>query len=139
MILLLALVLLPGSAFAQGISVPLLTTFTNPTPVASDFFGESVAAVGSNRVLIGAFADNTGASAAGAAYLFSANGTLLTTFTNPTPAVSDIFGISVAAVGSDRVLIGAYRDDTRATDAGAAYLFRINGTLPAVLILRGGS
>ncbi len=80
-------------------------------------------------MLIGAHQDDTGATDAGAAYLFSTNGTLLTTFTNPTPASADYFGISVAAVGSDRVLIGAYRDDTGATDAGAAYLFSTNGTL----------
>ncbi len=45
------------------------------------------------------------------------------TIANPTPAAIDYFGISVAAVGSDRVLIGAFGDDTGAADAGAAYLF----------------
>ena len=88
-----------------------------------------MAAVGTDRVLIGAYGDDTGATDAGAAYLFSTNGALLTTFTNPTPAACDCFGYSVAAVGTDRVLIGAYRDDTGATDAGAAYLFSTNGTL----------
>jgi len=107
----------------------LLTTFTNPTPAASDYFGVSVAAVGSDRVLIGAYSDNTGAGDAGAAYLFSTNGTLLTTFTNPTPAGTDYFGISVAAVGNNRVLIGAYSASTGATDTGAAYLFSTNGIL----------
>ena len=46
-------------------------TIANPTPAASDFFGGSVAAVGSDRVIIGARGDNTGALDAGAAYLFS--------------------------------------------------------------------
>jgi hypothetical protein len=110
-------------------SMPLLTTFTNPTPAIRDAFGFSVAAVGTDRILIGAYRDDTGATNAGAAYLFSINGTLLTTFTNPTPADFDIFGESVAAVGTDRVLIGAYQDDTGATNAGAAYLFSTNGTL----------
>ena len=36
--------------------------------------------------------DDTGATNAGAAYLFSTDGTLLTTFTNPTPADNDQFG-----------------------------------------------
>ncbi len=57
------------------------------------------------------------------------NTTLLTTFTMPTPATEDLFGSSVAAVGSDRVLIGTPRDDTGATDAGAAYLFMIQPSL----------
>jgi len=118
-----------GAAYLLNTDGTLLTTFTNPTPAAADDFGHSVAAVGTNQVLIGADGDNTGASSAGAAYLFSTDGTLLTTFTNPTPAASDYFGRSVAAAGSDQVLIGAYRDDTGAPDAGAAYLFDTNGAL----------
>jgi hypothetical protein len=114
---------------AQGTTYALLTTFTNPTPATSDNFGFSVAAVGSDRVLIGAYLDNTGATDTGAAYLFSTNGALITTFTNPTPAANDAFGISVAAVGTDRVLIGCSRDDAGASDTGAAYLFSTNGTL----------
>jgi hypothetical protein len=118
-----------GAAYLFSTNGTLLTTFTNPTPAASDYFGVSVAAVGSDRVLIGAYSDNTGAGDAGAAYLFSTNGTLLTTFTNPTPAGTDYFGISVAAVGNNRVLIGAYSASTGATDTGAAYLFSTNGIL----------
>jgi hypothetical protein len=117
-----------GAAYLFSINGTLLTTFTNPTPAVSDFFGCSVAAVG-DKVLIGAYRDGTGATYAGAAYLFSTNGTLLTTFTNPTPATADFFGYAVAAVGADKVLIGAYLDDTGATVAGAAYLFSTNGTL----------
>ena len=108
-------------------------TIANPTPADSDNFGISVAAVGSDRVLIGAYFDDTGAVNAGTAYLFSTNGTLLTTFTNPTPAANDNFGISVAAVGSDRVLIGAYFDGTGATEAGAAYLFSIESYTPGLI------
>src|SRR5437867_3147251 len=68
-------------ARAQGTGFPLLT-FTNPTPAVDDRFGYSVAAVGTDRVLIGAPLDDTGATNAGAAYLFSTNGALLATFTN---------------------------------------------------------
>ena len=50
---------------------------------------------------------------------------LLTTITNPTPADADLFGVSVAAMGSDRVVIGAYEDNTGGDGAGAAYLFSI--------------
>ncbi|HEY9171793.1 MAG TPA: hypothetical protein VI136_05870, partial [Verrucomicrobiae bacterium] len=121
-----------GAAYLFSTSGTLLTTFTNPTPVASDNFGISVSAVGTELVVIGAHQDGTaGPSGAGAAYLFSTNGTLLTTFTNPTPATDDNFGISVAAVGTDRVLIGAYRDNTGADNAGAAFLFSTNGALLA--------
>ena len=114
-----------GAAYLFSANGTLLTTFTNPVPQDGANFGWSVAAVGSDRVLIGAYADSTGASGAGAAYLFSTNGTLLTTITNPTPADGDLFGVSVAAMGSDRVVIGAYEDNTGADGAGAAYLFNI--------------
>ena len=48
--------------------------------------------------------------------------TLTQTILNPTPAIDDLFGKSVAISG-DKVLIGAPRDDTGAKDSGAAYLF----------------
>ncbi len=100
----------------------LLHTFLNPTPVAGDWFGYSVAGVGSN-VLVGAPFDDTGATNTGAAYLFDASsGALLQTFLNPTPAAFDHFGVSVAGLGGN-VLVGAWSDDTGAENAGAAYLF----------------
>jgi len=106
----------------------LITTFTNPTPASGDQFGLSVTGVGSDKVLIGVPYDDAGASDAGVAYLFSTNGTLLTTFTNPTPEAVDVFGLAATAVGTDRVLIGAPDDNTVAWLAGAAYLFSTNGT-----------
>ena len=118
-----------GAAYLFSTNGALLTTFTNPTPAAGDYFGVSVAAVGNDRVLIGAFGDNAGATDAGAAYLFDTDGTLLTTFAKLTPAAGDAFGHSVAAVGTDRVLIGVYSDDTAGNNAGAAYLFSTNGKL----------
>ena len=55
---------------------------------------------------------------------------LLRTFQKPTPAANDDLGCSVAAVGNN-VLIGAYRDDAGASEAGAAYLF--DGSTGALL------
>lgn len=118
-----------GEAFLFSTNGTLLTTFTNPSPAGIGLFGRSVAALGSGRVLVGAPQNDTGAKDAGEAYLFSIAGELLATFTNPTPAPDDYFGAAVAAVGTDRVLIGAYWDDTVGNDAGAAYLFNTNGVL----------
>jgi hypothetical protein len=106
-----------------------LTTFRSPIQHAADGFGSDVAAVGTDKVLIGARHDSTGVTNTGAAYLFKASGQLLTTFTNPTPAPDDLFGTSLAAVGRDKVVIGALLDDTGANDAGAAYLFNLQGKL----------
>jgi hypothetical protein len=118
-----------GAVYLFGTNGALLTTFTNPAPGIGDGFGGSVAAIGSDRVLIGAYGDDVGVSDAGAVYLFSTNGELLTTFTNPTPASTDLFGYSVAVVGNNRVLIGAPYDNMGIGFEGIAYLFNTNGTL----------
>jgi hypothetical protein len=118
-----------GAAYLFGTNGGLLMTFTNPSPELYEEFGNALTAVGPDKVLIAAHYDNLGAAGAGAAYLFSTNGTLLTTFANPTPAVGDQFGHAVAAVGPDKVLISAIVDDTGATNTGAVYLFSTTGTL----------
>jgi len=122
-----------GSAYFFNTNGTLLTTITNPTPASGEQFGSSVAAVGSSRVLIAAHLDGAGATGAGSVYLFSTNGTLLTTITNPTPALNEGFGISVAALGDDRMLIGAYQDGAGAFKAGAAYVYKTNGALLATI------
>jgi hypothetical protein len=123
----------PGAAYLYSIGGALLTTFTNPNPAqwSEGKFGASLAAVGGDRVLIGAPRDNTGAWEAGAVHLFSTNGTLLTTFTNPVPHSEAEFGRSVAAVGSDRVLIGAPYSEV-------AYLFSTQGALLTIFALPPG-
>ena len=76
-----------GPLSAHGAPGDLLHTFLNPTPAADDYFGYSVAGVGSN-VLVGAMGHSTGAPGAGAAYLFDGTtGALLHTFLNPTGMV----------------------------------------------------
>src|SRR6185437_110518 len=83
----------------------------------------------SDRVLIGAYQDDTGTQDAGVVHLFDTNGTLLVTFTNPAPALGKYFGISVTAIGSDRVLIVVPYNNTGAANAGVAFLFSTNGDL----------
>jgi hypothetical protein len=116
-----------GAAYLFDLAGNLLTTFMNPAPPGpfGDRFGAAVAAVGSDRVLIGASGNDTGASSAGVAYLFDLAGNLLTTITNPAPANGEEFGVSVAGMGADAVLIGAWRDRVGAIEAGAAYVFSI--------------
>jgi hypothetical protein len=116
----------------------LLTTFANPTPSSGDGFGARVTALGSDRVVISSIRDDIGAANSGAAYVFSTSGTLLNTITNPTPAVGDSFGGRVAALGNDRVIIGAMFDDTtHIQNAGTAYLFSVSAApAPPSLTIR---
>lgn len=93
--------------------------FRSPTPVRFGEFGQSVATVGTDRVLIGEWGNTVGT-----AYLMGADGGLLKKF----PSRGEGFGWSVAAVGDDRVLIGA-PNELR----GTAYLMSTNGDLLATL------
>jgi hypothetical protein len=114
-----------GAAFLFNTNGALITTFTNPTPAMQEYFGSSLAALGADRLIIGTAFEKTAAASAGAAYLFSTNGTLLVTITNPAPSIGAYFGRSIAAVGTDRILIGADGNDTGEPDAGAAFLFSV--------------
>jgi hypothetical protein len=112
-----------GAAYLYSTNGTRLMTFNNPSPGTVNGFGFSVAALGSDRVLIGASTEWPGT---GAAYLFHTNGTRLMTFTNPAPHVNDFFGRSIAAAGTDRVLVGSPAEGTSAEEV---YLFNTNGSL----------
>ena len=102
----------------------LIRTFANPTPAAGDLFGASVASFGSN-VLIGApVIDSGSASSSGAVYLYDGNnGSLLRTFTSPTPVINDAFGYKVAGLPPDKVVVSARLEDSIVANSGAVYVY----------------
>lgn len=108
-----------------------LATITNPSPATGDSFGFSHCAVGSNRLVVGAYADDTGASNGGTAYIFDDAGLLLVTLTNPAPGAEDRFGYSVAAFGTNAVIVGAPQDSNGGVGPGAAYVYALDGALLA--------
>jgi hypothetical protein len=125
-----------GSAYVYDLSsgtptVPV-ATLNNPGPAANDNFGTSVAISGT-LVVVGAVADDTGASNAGSAYVYDlASGTPtvpVATLNNPGPEASDSFGFSVAISGT-RVVVGAREDGT--VDAGSAYVYDLSSGTPTV-------
>lgn len=93
---------------------------------ALDGFGGSVA-VAADVVLVGAYGEDDGGGASGAAYLFARNagGTNawneVRKVTAPDAEAGDQFGSAVALAG-DVAVIGAYQEDSAATNAGAAYI-----------------
>jgi hypothetical protein len=121
-----------GAVYLYSTNGMLITTITNPNPLSfAEDFGAAVCGVGADAILVGARATKVGGvDAVGIAYLFNTNGALITTFTNPTPAEYDSFGITVAPLGSDRVLIAAHDNDA----AGSVYLFNTNGMLLRTLV-----
>jgi len=60
-------------------------------------------ALGEDRLVIGAYEDMNRRDGVGAAYLFSTNGNLLTTFTNPMPSRPH-FSASLTVVSGDKLL-----------------------------------
>jgi len=103
----------------------------------SDFFGVSVAISG-DTIVVGAAQegsdgsgpDNDDAPQSGAAYVFVRSGTTWNQqdyLKAANPELEDYFGASVAVSG-DMVVVGAYRDDNVAEDAGSAYVFVRSGT-----------
>jgi hypothetical protein len=114
-----------GAVYLFNTNGTLLLTITNPTPAVNDRFGEQMAMLGNDRVIIGASGDDTGVTDAGSAYVYDVDGTLIATLNNPAPASGDWFGSRVAAFGNEGAIIGAIFDDAGATNAGSAYLFSV--------------
>jgi len=97
---------------------------------ASDRFGTSVGISGI-YLLVGAYLEDTGGISAGAAYLFERNSTGSWNEVQKIMASDFLshvnFGRSVSIDGNFS-LIGAFREDSISTDAGAAYIFERNST-----------
>jgi VCBS repeat-containing protein len=124
-----------GRAYIFNTAGALVATLSNPSPEANDQFGWSVA-IDANSAVVGAVYDNAGAIDSGQAYIFNAtNGALVSTIANPTPAVNDVFGNSVAISGN-RIAVGALGDNTAGFDQGAAYVFTQNQA-PLVTLNQG--
>ena len=113
----------------DGATGALLQTIQNPTPVAFDQFGVSIAAVGNNIAVAAAF-DATAATNGGAVYLFDASGNLLQTILSPRPVEFSQFGAALAAFGDD-LLVSEERGFTGDVRAGVVHLF--DGTTGAFL------
>src|SRR5207244_7615246 len=78
----------------------------------ADRFSISLAAVGTDKVLVGAPFNDRNATDTGAAYLFDVTtGQLLATINNPNPRANDQFGTAVASNGT-RLVVGAPFADT---------------------------
>ncbi|MCP4633102.1 MAG: hypothetical protein GY855_09265, partial [candidate division Zixibacteria bacterium] len=95
---------------------------------ASDNFGYSVSISG-EYAIVGANAEDTGGTDAGAAYIFKKNLTGQFQEVNKIQAsdkaASDVFGNSVSISG-EYAIVGANYEDAGGSDAGAAYIFKKN-------------
>ncbi len=118
-----------GAVYLFSTNGTFIGSIFNPTPAVSDYFGTSVAPLGKDRIVIGAYGDNAAGPNTGTAYIYSTNGTLLQTIPNPTPLSNDRFGVSVCALGTDRILVAGLRNDSGPANAAMVHMFNTNGTL----------
>lgn len=116
-----------------------LQTLENPAPArgggGSDAFGaalgEYLDANFATQIVVGAPGEDAGGTDIGAAYIFNGGtGDRTRTLDNPDPDNDDVFGTAVSASTPKHVVVSAKYDDTKAQNAGAAYLFDAsNGNL----------
>ena len=118
-----------GSVYLYSTNGNLLRTVAPPTLQPDDRFGWDLAMEG-NTLVVGARTTNFGGvEDSGAAYIFSTDGTLLSTLAKPNPIGGEQFGISVA-IQCNTVVVGAWQDlPGGIQSAGGAYIFRTDGTL----------
>ena len=115
-----------GSAYIYDLNGNEVGIITASDGAAGDIFGYSVA-VGSGRIVVGASGHNVGSNSnQGAAYIFDLNGNQLGIITASNGTANAYFGNSVA-VGSGKIVVGAYHDNEVAADAGSAHIFDLNG------------
>ncbi len=111
-----------------------LPKLTNPIPANNDFFGLSVSISG-DYAIVGSYGDDEGSGLIdnGSATIFKRNTSTgvweaqLPKLTNPSPANSDYFGISVSISG-DYAIVGSNFDDEGSGlfDNGSATIFKRN-------------
>jgi hypothetical protein len=89
---------------------------------AGDRFGYSVA-VSDTRIVVGAPYEDTTDTDAGSAYIFDIDGNQIAKIQASDAEASDYFGISVA-ISDTRIVVGAYQEDTTASNAGSAYIYK---------------
>jgi hypothetical protein len=126
-----------GSAYIFDLDGTELAKITASDAAADDDFGFSLA-VGSGRIVVGAWADDDNGADSGSAYIFDLDGTQLAKITASDGAAGDRFGYSVA-VGSGRIVVGAYSDNDNGTQSGSVYIFDLDGNQLAKITASDGA
>lgn len=111
-----------------------LAELAHASVASTDYFGCAVAACES-MIVVGAYGED---SEAGAAYVFTKAGELLTRLSASDAEASDYFGYSVAC-DNITIVVGAYGVDDAGSMSGAAYLFNSSGAQLAKLTASDGA
>lgn len=136
-----------GRVYVYDLDEPVpgvpVATLSKPGADPNDCFGNALAMSGP-LVVVGAELSDTQELNSGNAYVFDLDsatpGQPVRALPNPLPQAHGYFGTSVSISGNI-VAVGAYRNDTAASNGGAAYVFDLAGgtpTVPTVTLSRPG-
>lgn len=107
------------------------------TPSSNEQFGFAVAIAG-DRVVVSAPRDDTWGADSGLAYAYDLSSPTpeapMATLRDSSPALDDLFGMSVSLSGN-LAAVGAHLDDDGAANSGSAYVFDLSSSTPEVAIL----
>jgi hypothetical protein len=127
-----------GSAYLYDQQGNLIRSIPNPGGFGQ-FFGYSVAAVGTNgwfavgSPLSTVSGTTNSVPTAGIVYLYDQDGNYVKQIVNPTPLSSEAFGWTLSRFGENRFLVGAINEATANSPAGAAYIYKDEGTRLATI------
>jgi len=111
-----------GSAYIFDLNGNQLAKIKPSDGAVMDAFGYSPIAIGSGRIVVGSLFDDDNGSSSGSAYIFDLDGNELAKITASDGASDDQFGCS-AAVGSGRIVVGAFGDDDNGSSSGSVYIW----------------
>ena len=126
-----------GSAYIFDLDGTQLAKITASDAAGGEYFGNKVA-IGNGRIVVGSPQDDDNGSFSGSAYIFDLDGTQLAKITASDGAADDYFGREVA-VGSGRIVVGAYGDDDNGNTSGSAYIFDLDGNQLAKITASDGA
>ena len=115
-----------GSAYIYNLDGTGEVKVTASDAASGDRLGVSVA-VGSNKIVIGAYTDDDDGSSSGSAYIYNIDGTNEVKLTASDAAAGDLFGESVS-IGSNKIVVGARSNDDDGTSSGSVYVYNLDGT-----------
>lgn len=118
-----------------------VATLSKPSPASDEFFGDSVAILGT-RIIVGAPSVDAGATKlnAGAAYVYDLTSATplvpILTLNNPDPESDDLFGDAVA-ITSTRAVVGCSKNRLRLFNSptGSAYVYDLASATPGAPVV----
>ena len=117
-----------GSAYVfvrSGTTWTQQAKLTASDAAASDDFGWNVD-IDKDHIVVAAYGEDTGGSEAGAIYVFSRSGSTWTEIKKiqaSNPSASDYLGYGGVGIHDGTIITASPNEDTKATDAGAAYIY----------------